>query len=139
MSQYMFSIFIITVLMVVWIPLCISKYRKWHHRKEHCNRKITVQIVEIEKKKAARGGMMYKPIFAVAKDDKIHTIRTAYYTGISTMEIGQTIELLVNPDDYQEFLYVEEKYNYGKITDIMFCLIPFFFAIIIIIATVRKK
>lgn len=138
MSQYILSIFIISVVIIIWFPICISKYRKWNHRKEHCNRKVSAQIVDIKKKKAARGGMLYKPIFAVAKDDKIHTISTAYYTGISSMEIGQTIELLVNPDDYQEFLYAEEKYNYGKATDIMFCLLPIFFAIIIILATIRN-
>ena len=135
MSQHIFSIFFISVAFIVWMPVCISKYRKWRHRKQHCNRKVTARIVEIREKKAARGGMMYKPVFHVSLDNETHIIDSAYYTAISSMETGQPVELLVNPDDCQEFLYADERYNYGKVTDIIFCLIPVFFTAIIIIVS----
>lgn len=113
-----------------WLLLCIFKYRKWNIRKKRCTKTVHAKVVSVLEKKPMRGSdMLYKPVFQVTLDDQLVTIRSAYFSNLIHFETGEQVELLVNPENYQQFLYKTEALNRGKAADIICCILPLFFAI----------
>ena len=117
---------------LAWLALCIAKYNKWRKRIKNCTREVPVKVVDVLEKRTARGGMVYKPIFESIDDTLQLVIDSALYSSLVTFEIGDTLELLVNPENTNEFLYKDDSLNKGKKADILCCLMP----IVIIIGIV---
>ena len=84
---------------------------------------MTVKVTQILEKKTARSGIIYKPVFESVDPMDQAVIDSAYYTRMVTFNVGETVELLVNPDNVKEFLYKNDALNKGKIADLMACLI----------------
>ncbi len=114
----------ILVFISVWFVLCIFKYKKWSNKRKKCTKHISVKVIDILEKKTARGGMIYKPIFLVEGVSDNSTIDSAYYSSLVSFEVGEYVELLVNPDNQNEFLYKDNPYNKGLIVDILCCCLP---------------
>lgn len=103
--------------------LIIVKYGKWQRRKRNCTREMTVKVTQILEKKTARSGIIYKPVFESVDPMDQAVIDSAFYTRMVTFNVGETVELLINPDNVKEFLYKNDALNKGKIADLMACLI----------------
>lgn len=122
-----------------WIIFCILKYRKWNHRFKNCTKKITVHVSDVLEKKTRRGGMVYKPIFTGIEDGREFVISSAFYSNLVSFGVGENVELFVNPEDYQNFIYAEKSYNKGLNADIFACIfIPIIFLAGIILTCVVK-
>ena len=120
-------------ILLAWFLLCLFKYKKWHDRKLNCTKKLVAHVVEIRGRKTARSGIITKPIFQVCDGGKVYHIESAYYSNLVVFHMGQNVEILVNPEDYSQFLYADDQYNRGKVADILCCLIPLIFLIVIIV------
>ena len=116
-----------------WLALCIAKYNKWSKKRKNCTQQLSVKVVEILERKTARGGMVYKPIFMPADAAEHSVIDSAFYSSLVSFEIGETVELLVNPNNEKDFLYKDNQYNKGMIVDILCCCLPVIFVIGIIL------
>ena len=92
-------------------------------------------VVEIRERKTARSGIITKPVFQVCDSGKVCHIESAYYSKLVVFHVGQSVEILVNPEDYSQFLYADNQYNRGKVADILCCLLPLVFLIIIIVVS----
>lgn len=108
-----------------WAILCIMKYNKWRRRRKNCTKELLVKVIEVKQKKTARGGMVYKPIFKTVDDAEQSVIDSAFYSALVTFDIGETLMLLVNPENEKEFLYKEDSLNKGRIVDVVSCFLPF--------------
>ena len=126
-------------ILLAWFLLCLFKYKKWHDRKLNCTKKLVAHVVEIREKKTARSGIITKPIFQVCDGGKVYHIESAYYSNLIVFHMGQNVELWVNPKDYSQFLYADDQYNRGKVADILCCLIPLIFLIIIMVVWMAGK
>ncbi len=104
--------------------MCFFKYRKWHRRRKNCTKEIQVKVVDVKEKKAARGGMFYKPVFEPVGSPEYPVIDSAFYSNMVSFEIGDKVELLINPDNAKEFLYKENSLNKGILADILCCCLP---------------
>ena len=124
-----------SLFILAWLALCIAKYNKWRKRIKNCTREVSVKVVDILEKRTARGGMVYKPIFESIDATHQLVIDSALYSSLVTFEIGDTLELLINPEDTKEFLYKDDFLNKGKKADILCCLIPIIIIIGIILTT----
>lgn len=89
-----------------------------------CTKEIKATVVDILEKKPGRdikgSESIYKPVFRTS--DGI-TITEAKYNQFVSLSTGQEIELLVNPDNYNSFLYKDNSLNVGKNCDIFLCSI----------------
>ncbi|MBO5303949.1 MAG: hypothetical protein J6A92_07865 [Lachnospiraceae bacterium] len=127
-------VFFICIILSVWIVLCILKYRKWNIKRKKCIKHVTVYVSDILSKKTKRGDMVYKPIFVLEEKNQRYKIDSAFYSNLVTFGVGQKVNLLINPQNYKQFLYAENSYNKGMVVDIVCCFIPFVFLIGIILA-----
>ncbi|MCR5251870.1 MAG: hypothetical protein K6E50_14820 [Lachnospiraceae bacterium] len=109
---------------LAWLALCLVKYGKWARRRKNCTAEITARVVEIKERKAMRGGMLYKPVFEPLGTTDCLLIDSAFYTNLVRFEVGQTVELLVNPADPKEFLYKDNSLNKGIVADVICCCLP---------------
>ena len=107
-----------------WLALCIAKYSKWSKRKKHCSKELTVKVVDVLERRTARRGMVYKPVFSPLNADDGSVIDSAFYSKFVSFEVGEEVELLVNPDNIKEFLYKDDSLNKGKTVDILCCCLP---------------
>ena len=107
-----------------WLALCIAKYSKWSKRKKHCSKELTVKVVDVLERRTARSGMVYKPVFSPLNADDGSVIDSAFYSKFVSFEVGEEVELLVNPDNIKEFLYKDDSLNKGKTVDILCCCLP---------------
>ena len=76
--------------------------------------------------------MVYKPVFMPVNGADRSEIDSAFYSKFVSFEVGETVELLVNPDNTKEFLYKDDSLNKGRMVDMYCCCLP----ILIIIAYV---
>ena len=114
----------------LWFILCISKYNKWSKRKKNCTQELSVRVVDILEKKTA-------PIFMPTDPANLLVIDSAYYSNLVSFEIGDTVELLINPENPSQFLYKDDSLNKGKTADIIGCCLPVFFFVIYVILSKR--
>lgn len=121
----------------VWLTICMAKYKKWSERKKNCTQELSVRVVDILEKKTSRGGMIYKPVFMPADPANLLVIDSAYYSNLVSFEIGDTVELLINPENPSQFLYKDDSLNKGKTADIIGCCLPVFFFVIYLILSRR--
>ncbi|MCR4691235.1 MAG: hypothetical protein K5739_07820 [Lachnospiraceae bacterium] len=117
------AVFVI-IFVSAWLALCFGKYNKWNKKRKHCTREMTVKVTDILERKTARGGMTYKPIFQPVDEGDAGEIDSAYYSNLVSFEVGQTVTLLVNPDNPKEFLYKDNSLNRGMIVDVLACVLP---------------
>lgn len=112
------------ILIIIWISITASKYLKWNHRKKNCTLQVNATVTDILERKPMRGsGMLYKPIFKVTLNNESIIINSAKYSNLIQLHNGELVELLLNPNNTSEFLYVNNKYNVGKTADIIGCVI----------------
>lgn len=107
-----------------WLALCIAKYSKWSRKRKHCTKELKVKVVKVLERRTARSGMVYKPVFAPVNSDDGSVIDSAFYSKFVSFEVGEEVELLVNPDNIKEFLYKDDSLNKGKTVDILCCCLP---------------
>ncbi len=107
-----------------WAALCTAKYRKWQRRRRNCTLELPVRVVDVLERKTARGSMVYKPIFEPVDPADSTVIDSAYYSNLVSFEVGEAVNLLVNPDNTKEFLYKDDSLNKGRIVDIVCCCLP---------------
>lgn len=138
MINYIIKFGFVLILFLAWCTLCIFKYKKWSSKRKMCIKPISVQVIEILEKRTARGGMVYKPIFAIIDDKDNTIIDSAFYSSLVSFEIGQHLTLLVNPQNPKEFLYENNKYNKGIIVDVICCCLPCIFILGILLAILFK-
>lgn len=124
MLHYVIPILFAIVLLTAWGALCFSKYKKWNHRRKNCNKELQVYVKQILERKTKRGDIVYKPIFAWNEAGREYTIDSAFYSGLVSFEVGEAVMLLVNPENYMEFLYADDTYNKGILADVLGCLMP---------------
>lgn len=124
------------IILFSWCGLCIFKYKKWSNKRKKCRKRLSVQVIDILAKKTKRGSMVYKPIFAEIDGNCNYIIDSAFYSSLVSFEVGQCIVLLVNPENPKEFLYEDNTYNKGIITDILCCCLPFIFLLGILLTLI---
>ncbi len=134
--MHIFEIVVCVLFLSAWLTLCVAKYNKWKSRRQNCTSELTVKVTEVLEKKTSRGGMVYKPIFESVDDARQLIINSAYYSSLVSFEIGDIVELLINPDNPQQFLYKNDSLNKGKIADIACCCIPIIIVIGMILVEV---
>ncbi len=136
MFNYVITLGFGVIFLTAWCALCISKYKKWSSKRKKCKKQLSVQVIEILEKKTARGGMVYKPIFAETNENTNYIIDSAFYSSLVSFEIGQHIILLVNPENPKDFLYKDNVYNKGIIVDVLCCCLPCIFLLGILLAII---
>lgn len=108
-----------------WLAFCIFKLNKWHRRKKNCTEELSVEVVDVLERKPMRGSsMLYKPVFKPVNSTDSTLIDSAYYSNLIKFDRGDKVELLVNPNNRNEFLYKDDSLNRGKIVDIISCFFP---------------
>lgn len=131
MSTTTFLILFNFVIAIIEFILVTKKYTKWNKRKVNCTCKVKAQVVEVLERKTSKGKILYKPIYIFWLNDKQGKITSAFYTNLIQFHVGEFVELLINPNDYQQFLYENNSYNKGKFADIICCIMPVVFVIMI--------
>ncbi len=124
MFEIIFKSVCILIFAAAWLALCVAKYNKWHRRRKNCTKELQVKVVEVLERRTARSGMVYKPVFKPVNDEDRSVIDSAFYSKFVSFEVGETVELLVNPDNVKEFLYKDDSLNKGRTADILCCFIP---------------
>lgn len=110
------------ILLSLWAVVASLKYRKWHRREAVCTYRVSAVVTDVLERKPTRGaGMLYKPIYSICVDGTNHTIDSAYYSNVFPVEKGDRFALLVNPENYNEFIYAEKSNNVGKKLDFLCC------------------
>ena len=122
---------------IAWAALCLSKYHKWNRRKKNCTREISAEVIKVLERKPMRGSsMLYKPVFRPMDTPDNTVIDSAYYSNLVSFNVGERVELLVNPENYQEFLYKDDSLNKGKTADIIACIIPAVLIVVFILLSI---
>ena len=137
MITNMVYLFFGIIYFALWLTLCISKYNKWSKRKKNCTQELSVRVVDVLEKRTSRGSMLYKPIFMPTDPANLLVIDSAYYSNLVSFEIGDTVELLINPENPNQFLYKDDSLNKGKTADIIGCCLPVIFFIVYLILSRR--
>ena len=132
MFANIFKTICIVLFASVWLALCIAKYNKWNKKRKNCTKELSVKVVDVLERRTARSGMVYKPVFMPVNGADRSEIDSAFYSKFVSFEVGETVELLVNPDNTKEFLYKDDSLNKGRMVDMYCCCLP----ILIIIAYV---
>ncbi len=115
----------ILLFMTAWAVLCVMKYNKWRRRRKKCTKEMTVKVIEVLERKTARGGMVYKPVFQTVDTADQIVIDSAFYSALVFFEVGESLALLVNPENVKEFLYKDDSLNKGRTVDMISCFLPF--------------
>lgn len=109
-------LFIIAV--TAWLAFCYFKVRKWLRRRLNCTLEAVAVVKEIHTKVPRYGdSLLYKPIYLVNGV----TIDSAPYSNLFVPVSGASYPVLVNPNDYSEFLYIDNRLNKGMSADIYGC------------------
>lgn len=120
------------IVLIGWGILCFSKYQKWNTRKKRCTKLVHARVIQVLEKKPVRGSdMLYKPIFLV--EDHNIRIDSAYYSNLLHLTPNTYIDLLVDTDNYNNFIYAEKSLNRGIMADIVCCCLPIIFLVAILI------
>ena len=138
MANYIVLFVISAPVLVAWIALCLSKYKKWNNRKMVCTQEISVRVVDVLEKRTLKGHLLYKPIFKPVDSMDNWVIDSAYYSNLVSFQVGQTLELLVNPSNVREFIYKDDRYNKGRTADFIGCAIPLIAIIAFILISFLK-
>lgn len=138
MINNIIALFLISVFLIAWGIMCYLKYKKWHDKRKNCQKELQVYVKEILEKKTSRGGMVYKPIFVWKEDNKEFIIDSAFYSDLVSFKVGEAVNLLVNPNNYLDYIYAENTYNKGLVLDIGACFIPLIFVLGIVLAIIVK-
>ena len=126
----MIVILFILIVVVFWTALCYSKYKKWHIRMKKCTRLVHGLVIEVKERKPIRGsGMLYKPIFMVRDENGETKIESAYYPNPISLSVNSKVDLLVDPNDYNTFIYADRSLNKGLPADIICCCLPIVFLV----------
>ncbi len=115
----------ILLFVTAWAILCIMKYNKWRRRRKSCTKEMTVKVIEVLERKTARGRMVYKPVFQTVDTADQIVIDSAFYSALVSFEVGESLVLLVNPENVKEFLYKDDSLNKGRTVDMISCFLPF--------------
>ena len=73
-------------------------------------------------KKTHRGAMLYKPVFKPIDYPELPVIDTAYFSNLISFEVGESLQLMVNPNNIKEFIYKDKKSNKGLTADMLCCV-----------------
>ncbi|MBO4457354.1 MAG: hypothetical protein J5802_06530 [Butyrivibrio sp.] len=122
---------------LVWFAICKAKYDKWSRRKRECTQELTVKVVNVLERKTARGGMIYKPIFMPLDPAYGFAIDSAYYSNLVRFNVGDTVELLVNPNNMKDFIYKDDSLNKGKGVDMIACFLPLIVILLYVLLSKR--
>ena len=113
----------VAVFIGIMIYLIVTRKAKWSYRQKNYTKCVKATVVDVLVHRGRRGSIGYKPIFKVVEPWGEIIIDTAYYTK-HEFQVGSVVELLVNPNNYKEFMYKNDKYNAGKRGDILLCIMP---------------
>lgn len=95
-----------------------------------CTRLVHGLVIEVKERKPIRGsGMLYKPIFMVRDENGETKIESAYYSNLISLSVNSKVDLLVDPDDYNTFIYADRSLNKGLPADIICCCLPIVFLV----------
>ena len=139
MKELIFYSPIIVIVTVYWAIFSSLKYKKWKERQEKCTKRITVYVSDVLERKTRRGSMVYKPIFKWEEDGREYTIDSAYYSNVIRFEKNEEVVLLVNPEEYRQYMYGDPFYtNKLKIMDGIACAFPLVFLLFIVLSCFIK-
>ncbi|MBR6403444.1 MAG: hypothetical protein IKS48_08690 [Eubacterium sp.] len=124
MLGYIIVVVFCAVVAVVWLSICIPKYKKWSGRIKNCTLEVPVQVVEIYEKRTRRGYVLCKPVFESVDPTNQVVIDSAYYSNLISFEVGDELVLLINPNDPKEFIYKDKRNNKGLVADMVACCMP---------------
>ena len=95
-----------------------GRLKKWNKKKKHCNKVIDTLVINIEAGKFGKDNVKYRPIFKVLEpsdfDKEIiiksdHWFTQDFIDGLD-IKVDMQVKLIVNPDDYSEFIYEDTRY-----------------------------
>ena len=102
--------------------------KRWGERKKRCTLRVPVKVIEVIAMKPRRSTVLvYKPIFEVDIMDNKVLINSAIYTPLFKLEAGQGLQLCINPDNPQDFMYDSPYKDKLLFLDILPCVIPLVF------------
>ena len=105
--------------------------KKWSGRKKRCTLRVSVKVVEVITMKPRRSTVLvYKPIFEADVMGNKVLINSAIYTQLFKLETGQELELYINPDNPQDFMYDSPYKDKLLFLDILACVMPLFFMLL---------
>lgn len=108
------------------VIFCFIKYKYRKKKITACTFKVRAEVVEILTRKPwSSADLLYKPILKINYMEQEIIINTALYGGLFHFEIGQQIDIHINPQDPQEFMYGAPYSDIEKTLGIASCALPF--------------
>lgn len=106
---------ILIILVLIILVTFVLQYLKKDiesKKKENCTKLVTAQVIEIRQSKPNRKGKIsYKPIFIVRDERGSTMIVSARYSQVANIPVNSTINLLVDPNNYNRFIYADSFLN----------------------------
>ena len=102
-----------------------SVIKEWGSRKKRCTLRVPAKVVEVLNMKPKRTlVMMHKPIFEICVMGNNILINSAIYTHLIKLKTGQKLQLYINPDNPQDFMYASPYKNKLLFRDMLGCVMP---------------
>ena len=107
-------VIVILLLLAFVLAGCCAAFIPLYNRKRLkmiCNYSVIAKIVEYDISKSDKGNTLYCPIYGFWYNGQDRKVSNNYYTNIGVKEIGTECELMINPENPEEF-YIENSKAY---------------------------
>jgi len=94
-------------------------------KKKRCTLRVPAKVVEVLTMKP-KGAfvLMHKPIFETCVMGNDVLINSAIYTHLIKLKTGQKLQIYINPDNPQDFMYAPPYKNKLLFRDMLGCVMP---------------
>ena len=107
-SDSIFLFITTSTFILVGIILMIESFMKTIYKKTHCTEDVVGTIIDYDSK-YINGKKKYTPIYEVHYNGTIYKLYSEAYCKIKKMEIGQDVDLKVDPENPITFISPYEK------------------------------
>lgn len=119
-------IFLPVLIGIVFTIVGIVMLRKVKEKERKCTYKINGKVIEVNKRiirnsDSACYNYGWFPVFEYNIGEKKYRKESIYWTSSPKYEIGQTVEIYCNPEDYNEY-YIRGE-NIGKNLGLIFSIV----------------
>jgi len=99
--------------------------KEWGGRKKRCTLRVPAKVVEVlTMKPKGEFVLMHKPIFETCVMGNDVLINSAIYTHLIKLKTGQKLQIYINPDNPQDFMYASPYKNKLLFRDMLGCVMP---------------
>lgn len=107
------------VLFIIGIILTLAGITKLIYTKKYCTYRVYATCIDIDKNESYDSEYdhyttMYSPIYEFYHNGDTFKVKNSFYFSRCNVQIGEQVELLINPDKPKEFIYANGRnYTHG--------------------------